>query len=157
MTSNQPRGRYFEDLTVGDVFVSGVHEVTADQIHAFALLMGETNPLHVDPEFARRSHFGTIIASGSFGLTLAISLIDEIEVFHGTAVAALGIERWQFNAPVVAGALLRSRMRIDELRHRNGEHSTGIVVRHFELVGAGDAVVQSGLAPLLVERRTEPR
>ncbi|MGH3756414.1 MaoC family dehydratase [Actinophytocola sp.] len=153
MTTNHPRGRYFEDLAVGEVFVSDVHEVTADQIRDFARLMGETNPLHVDPEFARRSRFGTIIASGSFGLTLAISLIDELEVFHGTAVAALGIESWRFGMPVVAGARLRSRMRIDELRPRDHVPDTGIVVRYFELVDTDDTIVQSGLAPLLVERQ----
>jgi len=155
MTKDDRRGLYFEDLEVGEIFVSGFHVITAKQIKNFALLMGETNPLHVDEAFAAQSNFGRITASGSFGLTLAISLMEEAEVFHGTAVAALGIDEWRYRKPVTAGLTCRSRMTIKELRVRATHSDTGLVDRHFELLDADDDVIQSGRAPLLVKMRPQ--
>jgi acyl dehydratase len=153
MTTGNRRGLYLEDLKIGDTFLSGYHVVTAEQIKNFALLMGETNPLHIDETFAAQSPFGCLTASGSFGLTLAISLLEEAEVFHGTAVAALGIEGWHYRKPIVAGLKCRSRMTINDLRARANNADTGVVDRYFELLDADDTIIQSGLAPLLVKSR----
>lgn len=39
-------------------------EVTADDIQKFAEVSGDTNPLHSDPEYAKRTRFGECIAHG---------------------------------------------------------------------------------------------
>jgi acyl dehydratase len=153
MTKDDRRSLCFEDLVVGEVFVSGLHVVTAEQIRNFAQLMGETNPLHIDEEFAAQSPFGQITASGSFGLALTISMMEEAEVFHGTAVAALGIEEWRYHKPIVAGLTCRSRMTINDLRLRASRPDLGVADRYFELMDTDDRVIQSGRAPLLVKAR----
>jgi acyl dehydratase len=51
-------------MAVGDNFCKQVR-FDATSIASFALLTGDTNPLHHDVEFAKGTRFGGIIASGS--------------------------------------------------------------------------------------------
>jgi acyl dehydratase len=149
-------GRYFDQLRPGQQFESQPVTISAESIAVFARTVGETNPLHVDEAYARGTRFGGIVASGSYGLALTIALIDTIEVFHGTAVAALGIESWQFHAPLTAGLVVRSRMTVAELRERRSPGDDGIVVRAFELLSADDTLLQSGRSALLVRKLGGP-
>lgn len=149
-------GLYFEDLVVGQEFSSTFHTVEAVHIREFALLMGETNPLHTDEDYASTSHFRHLTASGSFGLTLTISLLEELELFHGTAIAALGINDWRYEKPITPGLRCQSRMTIQGLTPKPHSNS-GLVLRHFDLVDHENTRLQSGDAPLLVmtRRRTQ--
>jgi len=54
---------FFEDVPVGETVVLGSYAFTADKIIAFARRY-DPQPFHVDPEAARRSFFGGLIASG---------------------------------------------------------------------------------------------
>lgn len=59
---------------IGDHFES-VQKLTAAQISEFATSVGDTNPIHHDPDVAARSRFGRVIASGPqlCSLMLAVS------------------------------------------------------------------------------------
>jgi len=52
------RGRYFEEFTVGERFVTQGRTVTETDIVAFAALTGDYDPLHVDAEFGKKTQFG---------------------------------------------------------------------------------------------------
>jgi len=54
----------YDEITLG-MTASRTDEVTIDTILAFAAVSGDDNPLHVDPEFAKRSSFGGIVAHGT--------------------------------------------------------------------------------------------
>lgn len=54
----------YDELTLG-MTASRADQVTLDTIRAFAAVSGDDNPLHVDPEFAKRSSFGGIVAHGT--------------------------------------------------------------------------------------------
>ncbi|MFG1282743.1 MaoC family dehydratase [Xanthobacter autotrophicus] len=54
---------YFEELEIGDHEVLGRHTFTEAEMIAFAKLY-DPQPFHVDPEAAKRSHFGALVASG---------------------------------------------------------------------------------------------
>lgn len=146
-------GWAFDELTVGQVFASSPHLVTGEEISAFARLLGESNPLHFDEAFGAQSAFGSLVASGSFGLALTIALIDQTQAFHGTAVAALGIEHWSYLAPVSAGMEVRSRMTISGLRARTKDRSSGVVTRSFELIDESGRTVQIGDSAIIVATR----
>ncbi len=53
------------------------HTVTQKTIDAYAELSGDHNPLHVDPEYAARSEFGTTIAHGPVGLQAFFALLGK--------------------------------------------------------------------------------
>ena len=66
--------RYYEDASVGDECVTPSVTVTAEMIDAYADLSGDHTPIHVDEEAARKSDFGTRVAHGLLGLSLADGL-----------------------------------------------------------------------------------
>ena len=54
---------YLDDLSLGQVFRSGVHRVDAEQIKAFARLY-DPQPFHLDEEDAKDTFFAGLAASG---------------------------------------------------------------------------------------------
>jgi acyl dehydratase len=61
-------------MTIGDNFFKQVR-FDATSIASFALLAGDTNPLHHDAEFAKQTRFGGIIASGSHVTSLMSGMV----------------------------------------------------------------------------------
>lgn len=148
------RGLYYEDLAVGDVFRSNRRRVEFPDIDAFASLTGDRNPLHVRPEFAATTLFGTPIAHGLFGLSLAVGLFEELELFHGTAIAFLGISNWAFSAPIYPGDEVFAKLTISRKRLSRNDPGRGIVDRDLQLINQRNEVVQHGAAALLIRTRT---
>ena len=54
---------YFEDLRVGQRFVSGTHLMDEEQIREFAAHF-DPQPFHLDAEAAKTTLFGGLVASG---------------------------------------------------------------------------------------------
>src|SRR5216683_2019225 len=75
--------RYFENFQVGDTFVLGSLKVTEEDIIAFAKQF-DPQPFHIDPERARDSIFGGLVASGCHILSLFMRLFYD-GVLHETA------------------------------------------------------------------------
>src|ERR1700681_4627719 len=71
--------RYFEDFAVGQVFKpSGCVRVEKDEIVAYAKKF-DPQPFHLDEDAARKSIFGTLVASGWHTAALTMSLIARSE------------------------------------------------------------------------------
>ncbi len=115
-----PRGRWFDELAVGETFDSGV-TITDAHLMLGAGYVADVNPLHVDEEFARKSRFGGRILHGM--LTSALMGGPVGMHFHGTAIAYLE-HNARFLAPVRPGDTLTLVWRITGLvpkpRHHGG-------------------------------------
>lgn len=115
-----PRGRWFDELVVGETFDSGV-TITDAHLMLGAGYVADVNPLHVDEEFAKRSRFGGRILHGM--LTSALMGGPVGMHFHGTAIAYLE-HNARFLAPVRPGDTLTLAWRITGLvpkpRHAGG-------------------------------------
>jgi len=141
-------GRWFGELAVGDAFSSAL-TITETHIVMGAGLIGDTNPHHMNAEYAKTKRFGTPILHGM--LTSAVMGASVGMYFHGTAVAYLE-HRVRFLAPVRAGDTLTTTWTIRELVDKP-KHGAGVVVV------AGQATIQTGEvvaeaeARMLVERR----
>lgn len=55
--------RWFEDITIDEPFPLGEHTFTEEEIIRFGKLY-DPQYFHTDPEAARHSHFGGLVASG---------------------------------------------------------------------------------------------
>lgn len=97
-------------------------DVPQEMITAFAEMTGDRQWIHVDPERAAQSAFGSTIAHGF--LILGLSTIiknnaDYVIVGHGNALN-YGLERVRFVAPVPAGSAIYGRTRIVDVAEEKG-------------------------------------
>lgn len=147
------RGRYFEDFVLGEEIETAARTITEADVLTFANLSGDTNPLHVDPEYARTTIFGERIAHGLLGLSVASGLAWQTGLMEGTAEAFIGLD-WKFRAPIRLGDTIRVRMvatQKREMPHLNG----GFITISAQVLNQRDEVVQKGTWTVLV--RSRPR
>lgn len=146
-------GLWFEDLVPGTSVSTASRVVTARDVAAFAELTGDHNPLHLDEEFAARGPFGRTVAHGFLGLAIAVGLIEQTGVHHGTTLAMLSVQSWTFRRPLVVGATVSARMTVAASYGSSTRRARGTVVRHVALLDEGGEVLQEGLITLSVRRR----
>ena len=146
-------GRYFEDLKVGTRMRHRLSRTIteADNVLFCALTMN-TQPLHLDEEFASQSPFGRRIVNGIFtlGLTVGLTVSDLTE---GTIVANLSYESVAHPRPVFHGDTLSVETEVLERRPSRSHPDRGVVrLRHVARNQHGDAVLQLERTVLFLKR-----
>jgi 3-hydroxybutyryl-CoA dehydratase len=111
------QGYFFEDLAEG-MSASFEKRITDEDIVKFAEVTGDTNPLHLDDEFARESIFEGRIAHGMLTASLFSAIL-------GTRMPGPGCiymnQSIRFRAPVRPGELALATVtvkRIDSAKQR---------------------------------------
>jgi acyl dehydratase len=137
---------YFDDLAVGDRWVSSPRPVTEDDVVRFADLTGDYNPLHLDEDFARETPFRRPIAHGLLGLSLAAGIGSESPLVH--TIAFLGVHQWQFLQPIYYDDRLHVVTEVLSLARQGRKR--GRVLWKRSLVNQQAAVVQQGRFESLV-------
>jgi 3-hydroxybutyryl-CoA dehydratase len=90
-----------------------VKTITQSDIEQFAELVGDRNPVHVNPDFAKRTRFGRPIAHGMWGLSLVSAVLGTKLPGPGTIYLSQTV---QFKAPVFAGDTLTAKVKVLEVR-----------------------------------------
>lgn len=145
---------YFDDLEVGQEWVSGGRTVTEADIVNFAGFSGDFNPIHVDHEFAKTTPFRRPIAHG-FGVFSMGSGLGVMTPPVRT-IAMLRVRYWNFLLPVFAGDTIRLLSRVVEKTLR-GRGKRGEVVWYRAILNQDNKIVQEGELVLLIEARPLPR
>ena len=93
------------------------------RIDAFADATEDWQFIHVDPEAAKATPFGSTIAHGFLTMSmLSAAAYDAMPVISGLAMGVnYGFEKVRFVAPVRAGRRIRARFRLEALTPR-GAH-----------------------------------
>lgn len=143
---------WYEDVEIGDHYMTAGVTVTEAHVVGFAGLVGDLFDVHMDDEFARAQGFPGRIAHGLLGLSLADGLKTRCAVrFMG--VAALGWS-WKFRAPLLIGDRMCVRIKVADRRlTRRGNR--GIVTLDMQIIKQDGSVVQEGSTELLVRCRNE--
>ena len=107
MTLDELRTRTGQELGVSDWF-----HITQVQIDAFAAVTGDHQYIHVDPEQAAQTPFGSTIAHGYFTLSLLPQLNQQTTGgsglgLNGRMTVNYGLNRVRYPSPVRPGARLR--------------------------------------------------
>jgi acyl dehydratase len=90
--------------------VSEWHDVTQDEIDAFADVTGDHQWIHVDVERAKQTPFGGTIAHGYYTLSLMPMFSYAMFSFEGFAFGLnYGLNRVRFPAPLPVGSRVRMR------------------------------------------------
>ena len=110
-TSREPglvRNRVFDEIAIGDE--AAIERcLTAQDIQLFAVLSGDTNPQHLDPEFAASTQFHGVIAHGMWGAALISAVLGTRLPGAGTLYLS---QTLQFLAPVRIGDTLTVRVKV---------------------------------------------
>jgi acyl dehydratase len=141
---------YFDDLELGQEWVSSGRTITETDIVMFAGFSGDFNPMHVDHEFAKNTPFRRPIAHGFGVFSIASGL--GVQVPPVRTVALLGVRSWKFGNPVFAGDTIHVRTRVAEKTLR-GRGRRGEVVWYRAIINQEGKIVQEGEIVTLVECR----
>lgn len=137
---------------VGEVF-SKQHVFSRAEIADFALRSGDPNPLHHDPEIARRSRFGGIIASGPHSTAVLMALTAaRFSEPHGM----VGLQfSFKFEKPIAeeTPATLSWTVRSVEPKDRLGADVVGL---DGSIKDEAGALLVSATGRVLVWRTSQP-
>ncbi|GGH34411.1 phosphate acetyltransferase [Cribrihabitans marinus] len=132
--------RTFDEIAVGDS-VSLSRELTERDIDLFAVMSGDVNPTHVDPEFARDDMFHRIVGHGMWGGALISNLLGTQLPGPGTIYRA---QTLAFHRPVALGETITVRLTV-----RDKEPETRLVRLDCDCVNGSGQAVLSGLAEVI--------
>ena len=117
---------YFEDFSAGQVHELGSVEVTESAIVDFARQF-DPQPFHLDPEAAKESVFGGLIASGWHTGAMWMRLYVDSLLGGPASQGSPGIEELRWLAPVRPGDTLHGRLTVLETRHSERRPGRGTV------------------------------
>jgi acyl dehydratase len=149
-------GKYFDELNVGDKIKHSLGRTIteADNVLFCALTMN-TQPLHINEDFASKTQFGQRIVNGIFTMGLAVG-ITVPELTEGTIVANLGYENVKHPNPVFHGDTLYVETEVLEKRDSSSKPDRGIVrLKHVGRKQDGTVVVEIERSVLFLKRGRE--
>ncbi|HEX6547698.1 MAG TPA: MaoC family dehydratase [Candidatus Dormibacteraeota bacterium] len=129
--------RYLEDFHAGQSFDLGESQVTQEEIIEFARRF-DPQRFHVDPEAARESVFGGLIASGWHTASLWMRGFTEVVLNQSHSLGSPGVEELRWLRPVRPGDRLRGRYTVLEVTPSSSNPGRGT------LRAEGDFVNQEG-------------
>jgi len=138
----QRAGYALEDLAVG-MTAAYRHTLTDRDIHAFADLTGDHNPLHLNEDFARQTRFKGRIAPGMLSASFFSTVLA---ILPGPGTIYLG-QTLAFKAPVRIGDTVEARATIMDILPEKAR------VRLKTVCTVGETVVIDGEATAIVPRR----
>jgi len=125
-------GKYFEELEVGMKFKHSLGRTVTEMDNLlFCSLTMNTQPLHVNEDFAAKTEFGQRIVNGIFTMGLVIGLTVS-DLTEGTIVANLGYERVAHPQPVFHGDTIYAQSEVLDKRESNSRPDCGIIrLKHY--------------------------
>jgi phosphate acetyltransferase len=135
--------RTFEEINVGDTAVLE-RTLTEQDITLFAVMSGDINPAHVDPEYAMSSRFREVIGHGMWSGALISTVLGTD--FPGPGTIYLG-QSLRFRRPVKVGDTITIKVTAKEK-----DATKGKVVLDTECVNQDGEVVVSGMAEVIAPK-----
>jgi len=120
-------GKYYEDLEVGQRIKHSLgRTITEADNTLFCALTMNTQPLHLNEDFAATTPFGHRIVNGIFTMGLVVGLTVP-DLTEGTIIANLGYEKVRHPNPMFHGDTLYVETEVLEKRESKSRPNAGIV------------------------------
>lgn len=149
------RGRFFEDLDVGDIFRSRLGRTVTETDNVwFTCLTMNTNQMHFNAPFAERTRFGQQLVNSTFTVALVagLSVPDTSE----NAAANLGWTDIKLPNPVFVGDTIWVESEILDLRESRSRPSVGIVEMRTRGINQRREVVVEFRRSFMLYKRDAP-
>jgi acyl dehydratase len=135
------RALYFEDFKAGDRFESARLTVSEALIVEFGRFY-DAQVFHTDPEAAKTTVYGGLIASGLQTIALTFKLFLETGTIAASSLGSPGLDEIRWRAPVRPGDTLHVVAEVLETRASTSKPDRGIVrVLYTTRNQQGDAVM----------------
>lgn len=146
-------GKYFDELTVGQVIRHELgRTITEADNTLFCALTLNTQPLHINADFASRTAYGQRLVNGLLTLALAVG-ISVPDLTQGTIVANLGYENVVHPHPVFHGDTLYVETEVIAKRESQSRPEAGVVtLKHTGRNQNGVVVIEVTRTALFLKR-----
>ena len=141
---------YFEDYQAGAVHELGSLVVDEAEVIAFATRY-DPQPFHIDPEAARHSVFGGLIASGWHTTAMVMRLLVDRYLSPTTSLGSPGVDELRWLRPVRPGDVLSLRATVLETKRSSSKPDRGLIRTQLEAINQHGEVVLS-LKPMTLVR-----
>ena len=150
-------GKYFDELHVGQRFEHPLGRTVTEMDNVlFSALTVNTQPLHINEDFAARTQFGQRIVNGIFTLGLAVGLTVS-DLTEGTIVANLGYESIRHPHPLYHGDTLYVSTEVLEMRPSRSQPDRGVVrLKHSGRNQHGVVVIELTRTVLFLTKPSPP-
>lgn len=146
-------GKFFDELEIGMHIKHTLGRTLTEFDNVlFSSLTLNTQPLHINADFAAQTEFGKPIVNGIFTMGLAVG-ITVGELTAGTIVANLGYESVKHPKPMFAGDTLYVETEITGKRESKSRPDTGIVtMKHTGRNQHGDVTIEITRSALFLKQ-----
>lgn len=145
---------HLEDFAAGQIFALGPHNITVDEILAFAREF-DPQPFHVDEEAARSSILGGLAASGWHVTCLLTRLMCDAVLKRSAVLGSSGMDEVKWLKPVLVGDVLSGEMLVTGARPSGSKPGVGVVTFEAFLMGR-DGERRTELRGMVFVRRRAP-
>lgn len=122
---------YWEDFTAGQTDEIGRHTFGEQEMIEFARQF-DPQPFHTDPEAAKQSFFGGLIASGWHTCSVAMRLMVDSYIGRSASMGSPGLDNIRWLAPVRAGDTITYWRHIIAARASTKRPGAGLVQTRWE-------------------------
>ncbi|MGI5378935.1 MaoC family dehydratase [Streptomyces sp. CA-251387] len=143
--------RHFEHFPAGTTYALGATRLTSEDIIGYARKW-DPMPFHLDPEAARRSPFGGLVASGWHTGAVVMGQFVRTLLADSACQGSYGMDEVRFLGPVRPGDELRARATVEEASPHPRRPGTGTVRFVVEAVNQEGATVYRMRTRLLFAR-----
>lgn len=109
---------------VGKTYAPSHYAVGREKIREYAYAVGETNPLHLDPDAAREQGYADVVAPPMFAVVYAARAVApailDPEVGLNFALMVHGSQEFRWGPLVVAGDEISTTARVADISERGG-------------------------------------
>jgi itaconyl-CoA hydratase len=146
-------GRYYEDLVVGQhIQHSQGRTITEADNVLFCALTMNTQPLHLNEDYAAKTLYGQRIVNGIFTLGLVVGL-TVADLTEGTILANLGYEKVVHPNPVFHGDTIYVETEVLDKRLSQSRPNVGIVrLKHTGRKPDGTIVIEVERSVMFLRR-----
>lgn len=146
--------RYLEDYVEGEVHEFGSIEVHEAEVIAFGQRF-DPQPMHADPEAAKQSIFGGLIASGWHSASLMMRIFVDHYLSRVASLASPGVDELRWLKPVRPGDTLSLRITVLEAKRSRSKPDRGILRSYVEALNQRGETVMTMNALNLLRCRQE--
>ncbi len=143
---------YFEDFYVGRKFESPSMTLSENDIIEFGKIYADL-PYHTDPEAARNSMWGGLVAPGYQTASLTFGLFVRTGVFKACGLGSPGIDKLRWLKPVLAGDTLHVIAEIVEISPAQTDKGRDAIRMNYQTINQKDEPVLTLTSLHFVKRR----